>query len=173
MNILGVLSLELFGDCRASFRKLLLGIATNPLILGSVVGVVFIVCGIKLPESVEVSVSNISKTSSTLLLFLLGASIEFGSLARYCRELVLVSVMRLLLLPAICLYITYKLGYAGIEFASILAVIATPNAANSYNMAVQMGGDGELASSIIVITTVASLFTIVGWTYVFRTLGLF
>ena len=38
-----------------------------------------------------------------------------------------------------------------------------PNAVNSFNTAVAMGGDGDLANEIVVMSAIVSILTMFGW----------
>mgnify|MGYP007007221939 len=54
-----------------------------------------------------------------------------------------------------------------------MAIFATPCAVAGYAMAQQMGSDADLAGNCVVYTTGLSCFTIFGWVFVLKTLGLF
>ena len=65
------------------------------------------------------------------------------------------------------------LGFRGVEFVTLLAIFATPCAVASYAMAQQMGSDAALAGNTVVFTSALSCFTIFGWIFLTKTLGLF
>ena len=67
--------------------------------------------------------------------------------------------------------IGYMLGIRGVELFLILAVYATPVATASYPMAQNMGGDGELAGQMVVISTVASVGTLFLWIFLLNSIG--
>ena len=78
LNIFSVLSLEIFRGGKPNLKKILKGIATNPLIIASVIGIIVLVSGIKLPSIIENAVSDVSKIATPLALVLLGASVNFS-----------------------------------------------------------------------------------------------
>ena len=54
----------------------------------------------------------------------------------------------------------------------MLVVFATPVAVNSYNMALQMDGDADLAGGIVLTTTLLSCLTLFLWIWLLKSLGL-
>ena len=73
-NLLSVISLELFRDGEINLKKILKGIITNPLIIASAIGILFVTLNITLPKFIEKSVSDIAKIATPLSLILLGES---------------------------------------------------------------------------------------------------
>ena len=59
-----------------------------------------------------------------------------------------------------------------IERFIFLVTYAAPVATASYSMAQNMGGDGELAGELVAVSTVTSAFTIFGWIFVLKMMGL-
>ena len=58
------------------------------------------------------------------------------------------------------------------ELASLGVAYMAPCAVSSYPMAQQMGGDGELAGELVVFTTAFSIFTVFGFMYAMKSMGL-
>ncbi len=85
-NILAVITLEVFRGESIKITKILKGIVTNPLIIGSVAGILFAVFGIKLPEIAESVISDMASAATPLALIVLGASFEFASIKRYKKN---------------------------------------------------------------------------------------
>lgn len=75
-NILAVITLEVFRGESIKITKILKGIVTNPLIIGSVAGILFAVFGIKLPEIAESVISDMASAATPLALIVLGASLN-------------------------------------------------------------------------------------------------
>lgn len=170
-NALAVITLEIYRGQKPDGKKLLLGILRNPLILGSLAGILFLALGIRLPEFLEKPVRDLGKAASPLMLFLLGAFFSFkirggsrGCLAAVCAG-------RLLVIPALTLACAIALGFRGIELISLLAVFASPTAVASFTMAEQMGADADLAGSIVVSTSFLSAFTLFGWSFLLKMLN--
>ncbi len=172
-NIAGVIVLELFregGKIRPG--KLLLGIVKNPLLQGCVLGLLFYLLQIRLPEFIEKPVSSLSSLASTLALVVLGANLKFDELRRNRRTVTIVLVIRLILLPLIMVPFAWLIGLRGVELFLIMIIFGTPVATSSYPMAQNMGGDGPLAGQLVFVSTVASLGTIFLFIFAMSRLGL-
>ena len=79
---------------------------------------------------------------------------------------------KLIVLPAIMLYLGYMVGLRELELFLLVAVYGTPVAAASYAMAQNMGGDGDLAGEFVVLSTVASTVTLFLWIIFLKSVGL-
>ena len=163
-NMLAVVVLEVFRGQKPKPLHILGQIAKNPLVIGSVLGILTLVAGIRLPHILEQTIQSVSAIASPLQLFLLGAFFQFSGLKTYRRELVTVSIAKLIVSP---------LGFRGVAFVSLIGIFASPTAVNSFTMAQQMGGDAELAGDIVVTTSAASILTMFLWIFLFKSLGMF
>ena len=171
-NVLAVILLESYNGHKPSVRKLAVDIAKNPLIIGSLAGLVCLVLGVVLPAPLETATRDMSRAASPLLLFLLGAFFHFGDAKEHMRELVAVTVGRLVVIPAVTLSVAVALGFRGSDLATLLAVFAASTAVASFTMAEQMGGDAKLAGNIVVVTSAFASFTLFAWSLLFKLLGL-
>lgn len=158
-NVLAVISLEIFNGRRPNILKILLGIVTNPLIIGSVVGVLFLLFHIELPTVLYETVSDISGIATPLAFIILGASFNFGDVGKYARELSLVLGCKLVFFPVLFLGIALLLGFRDAPLAVLLTVFGAPIAVSSFTMAQQMGGDHALAGQLVVFSSIFSIVT--------------
>lgn len=174
--IYNVLSVFIFGFMdaeRPPIKKTLIDIAKNPLIIGSVLGVLFLACGIKLPYMFEKTVSNIASITTPLALIVLGGFFDFKKLGGNVKQLVIALSGRLVIVPLICMSIAIALGFRGSDLIAMLAAFAAPSAVTSFTMAKQMNGDADLAAQIVVLGTLFSIVTIFLWIFSLKQLGLF
>ena len=172
-NMLAVVVLEVFRGQKPKPLHILGQIAKNPLVIGSVLGILTLAAGIRLPHILEQTIQNISAIASPLQLFLLGAFFQFSGLKTYRRELVTVSAAKLIVSPGLFLGLGALLGFRGVAFVSLIGIFASPTAVNSFTMAQQMGGDAELAGDIVVTTSAVSILTMFLWVFLFKSLGMF
>ena len=172
-NMLAVVVLEVFRGQKPKPLHILGQIAKNPLVIGSVLGILTLAAGIRLPHILEQTIQNVSAIASPLQLFLLGAFFQFSGLKTYRRELVTVSAAKLIVSPGLFLGLGALLGFRGVAFVSLIGVFASPTAVNSFTMAQQMGGDAELAGDIVVTTSAVSILTMFLWIFLFKSLGVF
>ena len=170
-NMLAVIVLESYGGERTSPARLARDVLKNPLILGSLAGILALLIGLKLPRPVETVAKQIAQATSPVLLFLLGAFLRPEGLKKDLRAVAWVSLGRLLLVPAVTLFPAAALGWRGVELASLLPVFASSTAVTSFTMAQQMGGDAELAGNIVVATSALCALTLFFWCFLFRSLG--
>lgn len=172
-NMLAVVVLEVFRGQKPKPLHILSQIAKNPLVISSVLGILTLVAGIRLPHILEQTIQSVSAIASPLQLFLLGAFFQFSGLKTYRRELVTVSIAKLIVSPGLFLGLGALLGFRGVAFVSLIGIFASPTAVNSFTMAQQMGGDAELAGDIVVTTSAASILTMFLWIFLFKSLGVF
>ena len=132
-------------------------VATNPLIIASVAGLLLAFSGLSFPLYLDRSVDALGRIALPLALLCIGGSLLIvpvkGSLsAAFAASLIKVAVAPLA---------GFGVGLAlGIEPAVMMVAViylACPTAAASYVLAQQLGGDEALAASSIVISTVLSL----------------
>jgi predicted permease len=172
-NVLAVITLETFNGERVDAGGIILDILKNPLILSSAAGILALIVGLKLPKFIVSVLSGMSSATTPLLLFLLGAFFQFDGIRKYARDLVKVCIGRLIVIPAIFLTIAYFLGFRGVDFVALIGVFGSATAVSSFTMAQQMGGEAELAGDIVVVTSAACSFTLFGWSFLFKSLGVF
>lgn len=172
-NALAVITLELYRGGRVNVGHMLLDIAKNPLIIGAAIGIVFLICEIRLPAPLEKVAGDMAGAASPLTLFLLGASFKFSGLREHRRNLIIAVTGRLVFVPALCLTGAALLGFRGAEFVTLLGLFSSPNAVSSFTMAQQMGGDADLAADIVVLTSGLACVTMFLWTFLFKQLGLY
>ena len=125
-NVLAVLSLEMFHGKQPSFLKMLKGIVTNPLIIASVIGILFVTFHIELPDILYKTVSDLSEIATPLAFVILGASFSFGEIGRYAKELCITLGAKLLLFPALFIGIALLLGFRGAPLSVLLTVFGSP-----------------------------------------------
>ncbi|MBE7044750.1 MAG: AEC family transporter [Ruminococcaceae bacterium] len=172
-NVLAVICLERFRSGRANPLRLLGGILSNPLIIGSLLGVLLVHFGIVLPPTLEKAVSDVAGLATPLAIITLGASFTFSSIGGYLKELFIIVFTRLFFVPLILLSIAVMLGFRGEALACLLVIFGAPVAVSSFSMAQQMGGDEQLAAQAVVMTSVFCLFSLFGWIFFLNQLQLF
>lgn len=171
-NFLAVISLEVFRKGKPDMIKILKGIVTNPLIISSALGLIFMFSGMKLSHVAEETVKNLSKIATPLALVVLGGSIDFSKIRGNTKQLVICVLSRLVLVPAIFLSVAAAMGFRNAELAILISVFASPTAVSSFTMAQQMGGDDELAGQIVVFNTTLCIITVFLWIFTFKQLGI-
>lgn len=187
-NIFAVISLSIFreGNEKPSVKKILLGIVKNPLIQGVAAGAVallirslFVRFGVEFRltdiEPAYKVITWLTNLASPLSLLVLGAQFEFSAVAALKREIISGVVIRNLVVPTLGLGIAYLFckSFGGAEFASLVAVFATPIAVSSVPMAQEMDADATLSGQLVVWSTVFSAFSVFFSSMILHSLGVF
>lgn len=158
-NALAVLALEMFNGQRPNLWGVLLGIATNPLIIASIIGILFTRFNWYLPKVLHSTMSTLGGIATPLAFVVLGASMSFGETGRCARSLLITLFMKLIVYPAAFVGAAILMGFRGANLAVLLTVFGSPIAVSSFTMAQQMGGDYQLAGQLVVFSSVLSIGT--------------
>lgn len=160
-NILGVIVFECFKkNSKINLIKVMKRIIKNPLIITCLFGIIVSILKIKIPMFMQSSIKNIAQIASPLALIVLGGSFKISSIKRTYKQLIFTTINRLIILPLVVIPITILVGFDKIEIVSILPMIISPTATTTFTIAQQMDGDAELASQIVVFTSMFSVISI-------------
>lgn len=171
-NVLAVITLEIYRGGKPNFKDIFISIATNPIILGSLAGILAVICGLTLPEVLHKPIAALSGSASPMALLVLGASFNLKSLNSNKRNVTVCVVARLVIAPAIGLFLLYNAGVRGVPMATAVAIFASPTAVASYTMAQQMDSNGDLAGECVVVSSLFSCFTMFLWVFILKCTGL-
>ena len=176
-NIMAVVVLSFFKPERKKLDKevwmaTLKGIVTNPIILGIVAGLVWSAFKLPVPSVLEKTVSDIGATATPLGLMAMGASFDLKKAFGKAKPAVAASVMKLVLFAALFLPLAVWMGFRKEELVAILVMLSSATTVSCYVMARNMGHEGVLTSSVVMLTTLFSAFTLTGWLYILRSMGM-
>ena len=163
-NALSAFIFERYTGKATSGSKLVLNIIRNPLVLGSLAGLILNLTGIVIPDWILSGIfSKLGAMATPLSMIALGASFVFSQIRTYRRPLFWACLAKLVFVPALIIPLSIILGARGAGLVGITIYAASPNAVNSYSTAVAMGGDADLANEIVVMTSLLSMVTMFGW----------
>lgn len=171
-NILSVVTLSIFGSQKSKPSKIIKSILTNPLMIAAAIGMFVLFIRLRLPIFFETTLDNFSKVATPLVLMTVGSTIDFAMLKNNFQKIILITVGKLVVVPAIMLVIAYLLGFRDMELVIVLSMFATPVAVNSYTIAQQLNVDPELAGQIVVATSAFSSFTIFLWIFILKSFAI-
>lgn len=188
-NILAVIGLSIFNNNgeKPNFKKVILGIVKNPLIIGIFAGLVALgIRALFVEMNLEFRISSVpaiwktveylSGIATPLALIVLGAQFEFSAIPHLKREIIWGTVLRSVIVPLIGIgvaYLAFRGSFGGAQFAALVAVFCTPVAVSSVPMAQEMGADAELSGQLVVFTTISSAFTMFAASFLLRLAGIF
>ena len=173
-NVYAVILLTVTGSHGRRIRPgvILRQIATNPMILGIVAGLPFALLHVRLPFALTQSLDYLGALCTPLALLVIGASIRFSDIAHDIRPILGACGIKLVLQPLIMVAIGLLLGLTHEELLVLFVLFGVPAAANVYIVTRKMGGDAQLASGIIVVSVLLSMFTLTAGVFLLRTAGI-
>ena len=152
-------------------KKTLLGIVTNPIIIGIIVGLLWSLIRIPQPKIFQTIVSNVAALATPLGLMSMGATFEFKKAVGDLKPALIAAFIKLFALAAIFLPIAVALGFAGEQIVAILVMLGSATTVSCYIMAKSMDHEGTLSSNVIMLTTFGCSFSLTLWLYVLRSIG--
>ncbi len=167
-----VLTFEGKGAKGKSMKDALRDIIKNPIIIGIIIGVCMSLTGVKLPTMFQSVLSSLASLTSPLALIALGVGFEGKKALAKMKPSVIASVIKLVVLPVIFLPVAIKLGFRDDALICVLIMLGSPTTVSCYIMAKSMGNDEVLSSSIIMITTIMSAFSVTAFLFILRSMGL-
>ncbi len=172
-NISAVILFETFRGGKVDFGKMVKRILTNPIIDGGIAAFIVMILGITLPSPIVNTVSTLSDATAPIAMILLGAALNINGFSSDRWRIVICTVGKLVVFPAIGIAGAVYLGIRDVQLIAVTLMVAAPVALASYAMASSMGGNGKLAGELVVVTTIASCFTIPVFLFILKTNGLF
>lgn len=153
-------------------KKAMLGILTNPIIIGILLGLLVSISGITFPTVVNKTVQSIASMASPLALIAIGAGFEGKKALGKIKPTIWVAVIKLVFQTMVFLPIACMMGFRTEKLIAILIMLAAPTTPSCYIMAKNMKNDGVLTASSVVVTTLCSSVTLTLWIYILRSMGL-
>lgn len=146
-------------------------ILRNPLIIAILLASLIVLIGVPVPEWILDTGDYFARMTLPLALICVGGSLSWAGFVAAGRVTAWASVFKLIVIPVSGVVIAHALGYRGMELGVFYLMSAAPTAAASYVMVRAMGGNANLAASIIATSTVLSLVTTSIGLVVLRALG--
>ena len=156
----------------ALVKKLLVGVVTNPIILGIAAGMVWSLLRLPMPVILSKSVHSIAYTATPLALLVLGATFKGREALQKIGPTIAAALLKLVAIPAAIFPFAIHMGFRGSELVAIMIMLASPTTVTCYIMAKNMGGDDTLSASVVMTATLLSSVTLTLWVFVMKTFGL-
>ena len=164
-----------------NFKAVFLDIVKNPLIIAVALG--FVVLGLRqlqlelfgelrfsLKEDLKflyTSANNLKAIASPLALVVMGGQFTFSAVKGLFKEIAVSTIARLIVAPIIGIGLAVILSkYSNLlscgvyDFPALVALFGSPMAVSGAVMAIQMHNDEQLATQLVVWTSIFSIFTI-------------
>lgn len=164
-----------------SMGKALYSIVRNPLIIGILLGLPFSLFHIPLFTSestkfLATAIKFLADLANPLAMLAIGASINYGKVMRGMRKALVATAIKLVISPLLLVGAAYllrdALGFTGEDLLVLFVLYGVPTAVASYIMASKMDADADLATNILLLTSLLSIFTLTIGIYIFKASGL-
>jgi predicted permease len=160
-NVMSVMVLSRYAGAKpAPFIHVIRSVATNPLIISTVLAIVLVSLNVRVTEPIGDTLNLLGDATVALGLICVGAALDFGSMRAAPAPLAIGATLRLVIMPAVAAGMCFAIGLSSRSFEVAMVCVAAPVATSAYILARQLGGDATLMANIITLTTLLSLVTI-------------
>ncbi|GGI45667.1 putative permease [Agromyces flavus] len=151
---------------RTSVRGILRSTFTNPIIIGSLLGVLVSVSGLELPAIILDPVQLIGQAAVPLMLIAYGLSLHGTRMfepGTGLRDVVLAATLKLFAMPAVAWAVgAFVFGLEGRDLYAVTVLAALPTAQNVFNFAQRYDTAEVVARDTVFLTTVGSVPVLFG-----------
>ena len=116
--------------------------------------------GWTLPAVLDKPITHLANMVPPLGFLTLGGILTFSGVRANRKALTFITIVKLLIIPAVMTGIAVALGFRELRLLTILLIFAAPTAMASYPLANALGSDAELAGEAVAVTTAFSLPTV-------------
>jgi hypothetical protein len=161
-NILAVVILQTYQESsqRVNWRQTARSIATNPLLLSGILGLIVPLLRIHLPSFVDQALQSLGAAAIPIALLCIGGSLVIVPLKGKLSWIVVAAALKTAVLPMLVFALGHLVGLNPLELHIALILAACPTAAAAFVMVRQMGGDDALASGSIALSLFLSAFSL-------------
>ncbi|MCR4617877.1 MAG: AEC family transporter [Lachnospiraceae bacterium] len=154
-------------DKKEGKKKLPISKILNVGVIACVLTIIIYLTGVKVPTVIEEITASLSNLTAPLSMIVIGSSLGKISLKSLFTDLrlLLFSAIKLIVIPVIGMFIVSFLGLDPKLNGVMLIMLATPVGSMTAMLAEQYGGNVDLASRGVALTTIFSVATIpfVSW----------
>lgn len=174
-NILGVMVLSLNHNNKKnnpSIGNTFLQIIKNPMIISISLGILASGINLQVPLFVTRTMHYFQNLATPLALITIGATFDFQKISGSIKPTIVASILKLGIIPLIAVVISLFIGFNHSDIFLIYVLFGVPTATISFTLAAAMDGDKELASSIVMMTTLLSVVSMTIFVFFFKTVGI-
>lgn len=169
MIMVSIILFEIFGkkgqglQVGAILNIFIRRVSSNPLIIGILLGLLWRATGAAMPALPGRLIDALANTASSIALFSMGLSLSRFGLRGNIRPALALSVVKLMLMPAVALSLGWLTGLEPLTAKVAVAAAALPSGVNSFLIAKQFGTGEALATNQMVIATACATLTTAFW----------
>jgi len=144
---------------RAQAKKMLKNIATNPLIIASVLGLIASYSRLQMPYIIEKPLGDLGDMAPPLSLLCIGSSLSRDRIKGSFKYATIAACVKTFGQALIAVPVAILCGFRGFELTVIAIFFTAANPSANYVMALANGNDSDLAATGIVLSTIMCVFT--------------
>ena len=160
VNILCVLVFALFVQKQLKLGMLFKSLATNPLLVACVLGMILNILPWKLPVIASEVLRQLAQMALPTGLLAVGAGLNLAALRGLHAPFFWSAALKLLIVPLLAWGVAIVLGLDAVSSSILIVFAALPTAPSAYILARQLGGNAELMAGMITGQTLLSLVTL-------------
>lgn len=141
-------------------------IATNPLIVSTLLGLAWSLTGLGMPQSLDTFLSVLGEALTPCALFAIGLELTLGNLRDRLPLYALLTLSKLLLVPLVVYLLCLWIGLDRDTMVAAVVCAAVPTGKTAYILAVEYDVEKTMVGAVISMSTLFSIVTMVAWLYV-------
>ena len=158
VNVISILSLTPKNQLK--IKNILLSLIKNPLISSCLLGITFNLCNIPIWSGFTGLLNAFSSSSLMLGLLCVGTAIQLKGMKEYLAQSIIISALRLLLIPFIAWLSIHFFDLNHEAIVAIMIFFAIPTASSAYILTKLLKGNYQLMASVISLQTILSVFSL-------------
>lgn len=170
-NVLAVLVLVLTNPDNKSknqFKNAVKNIVTNPFIVAIALGIIASLVNFRFPPLLQNTANYFDVLATPLALLTIGATFRVDKLFVDIKPAVAATIFKLFINPVLAVLAAFAFGLGNQEIFLIYILFGVPTSISSAIITAAMGGDENLAASIVMMTTLGSVFSLTLFVFFFR-----
>ena len=152
------------------FGALIRQIATNPVILSTILGLAWSLSGAGMPASLDTLLSILGDALTPCALFAIGLELTLGDLRRRFAFYGMLTFAKLVLTPLVVYLLCLAFGLDPISTAAAVVCAAVPTAKSAYILAVEYDVEKPMVGAVISMSTLLSIVSMIGWLFLVQRL---
>ena len=145
------------GSIGQNTKYLLKALISNPLIIGCMAGLFFSKFQFSFPVFIDNTFTLMTAVTMPLALISIGGSLTITGLKLNTKVSFIASLLKGLILPAIGFFLLKAFSVTGIPFKAGMIFFTLPTSTAIYVLSAQLNSDTQLASAIIMLSTILSI----------------
>ncbi len=167
-NVLAIAILSYLSQQEPDVKHALQSVVKNPVVIATFAGMLTVYSGVPVPRVAMKTMGILANIALPMALVIIGASMSLGVVRRFFKLAAVVSVLKLMVLPALSVVYCRLQGMGLPDMLPGIILLATPTAITSFTLSQEIGGDGDLASNAVTLSTMLSPCSFLFWTMTVR-----